>query len=433
MDGAKRRVPGAIRALMAIVLVSTLAFPYAALAADTPATEVESETQGKQMLSDSDADTNADDGGGGQGSNEIPDRTSQPGTVDEGAPVGGEAEPAISEEAVPADHAAEEATAASAEPLSEAELLADHSVSTEQELRDALAAATANSDKAVSIEVTSDIQLTSTIMIALKANNQVTIESVGGASLLAAPNARHFLLLNSGDASSTECLLFSNIVLDGAQSGGGILFLPSAAPYFVNAIPGDDGSSTGYSLTITNCTAANGGAMLASSGAQLELFNLQLTGNSADTWGGAIYGEDGASVNLYQSPVVNNHAAVAGGGMYIGAPVDAWDDNVFSGKTSFESNTAPNGGAIYAEGNVRAAASTFRLNSATYAGGAVYVQAPEAMIAFNECGDDGTPTEFDQNEAGEHGGALYASVDAAGGELNVSVNHTLFTLSLIHI
>ena len=423
MVGANHRLSWAAKALMAFVLACTLAFPYAALADDAPSARQQDEASEVRQLSDSESNALLSEAGDGEEDFETAsDASAESYGFDGEISTDDEAAPSVSDEPVPSDSGSEEDPVAS---LSEASMLADHTVADEQQLRDALAAATANPDQAVSIELASDIRLTSTIAIALKQNDQVTIGSDNKATLYAPANARHFAVSGSGASSSTECLLFKNIVLDGEQNGGGLLFSTAPQPYYINEVPGS-GSSDVYSLTITNCTAVNGGAIETPAGTQLELHGLTLTGNSADARGGAIYANSGATISLYQSSVKSNHAGSAGGGLYVGAPSASWIDAAFCGKTSFESNTAPNGGALYAEGNVRATASTFRLNQATVAGGAIYVQAPGATVEFNECGDGGTPTRFEKNEAGESGGALFGSV-AGDGALNVVANRTEFT------
>lgn len=425
MEAAKHRPSWVFKVLMALLLASTLAFPYAAFAFDEPHAAKQAEALGEPQSSDP-----KDDG-------TTPDVVDDSGEV-ESVEGSGESDSEEFEYAGAMDlsssedieaYLAENAPANNAAKSDASLLDASYTASDEETLRAAFGRSYVDGEAVVSIKVTADIQLEGIVPLFLHDDQQVTIESASGATITAAQNARHFLVSSTNQASGAGYLLFKNIVLDGANSGGGIIFTQPGATYYVNAAPsGDDVSSDGYGLTIMNSRAGDGGAIQMLPNVKAELYGLQLADNEAANRGGAVFADDGAEVGLYRSTVTDNHAGVAGGAIYAGAPVNSWDNPVFSGKSSFEGNSATRGGAIYAKGSIAATASSFSSNVAAASGGAIYLEAAETLrVHFNDCGDDGTPTSFVGNRAGENGGAVFAEVHEADGEVSVSVNHTAFT------
>lgn len=163
--------------------------------------------------------------------------------------------------------------------------------------------------------------------------------------------------------------------------------------------------------TIRNCHGNNygGGAIFSNAGSQG--LNIKITGGriencSADNartgYGGAI---SLWSNNVFQTSVsisgvtfYNNSAVLYGGAMLLNLPsqVDVELSNV-----SFESNSAPNGGAIFVNsGTLKFSGSnTFTGNKATNGeGGAVYLNNGEAEFSG---------TTFSGNSATSSGGAIW--------------------------
>ena len=442
MEGTKHRTPWAFKAFMALVLASTLAFPYAAFAFGEPNEEMQTEEAGQQPASDPGANgsdlgvsVSAKNGEDTESADGVESAESETlGGVDgfEGdAPEGATPEETDILQAGVTLPSGENASlgAQSAVTNDSIEALdAQLSATNETELRQALLQALTSSEP-VTIKVANDIQLTQQLLLMLPENQQVTIEADTTKTITSAAGYRHLYVSNLGSSSSEGSLLFKNIVFDGNGNSGGISFLDSDAVTHVNAIPGEsDDPSRGYGLTITNCAAHEGGAVNIVSEVQVELHFLQLENNHVSGRGGAIFSDSGASLGLYQSTVSNCSADAAGGGVYAVEPGGDWEANVFFGKCQFKDNAAPNGGAAYVEGDINATASTFEGNKAAQSGGALYVLSGDnAVVGFNECGTDSTPTEFVGNQAGENGGALYARVTASDGTMTVSNNHTHFS------
>lgn len=168
--------------------------------------------------------------------------------------------------------------------------------------------------------------------------------------------------------------------------------------------------------TISNCHDNNygGGAIYANAGYQG--LNINITGGriencSADNartgYGGAIslWGDNvfQTSVSISGVTFYNNSAVLYGGAMLLNLPsqVDVELSNV-----SFESNSAPNGGAIFVNSGTLefSGSNTFTGNKATNGGGgAVYLNKGEAEFSG---------TTFSGNSATSSGGAIYRTSSA---------------------
>lgn len=168
--------------------------------------------------------------------------------------------------------------------------------------------------------------------------------------------------------------------------------------------------------TISNCHDNNygGGAIFSNAGSQG--LNIKITGGriencSADNartgYGGAIslWGDNvfQTSVSISGVTFYNNSAVLYGGALFLNLPskVDVELSNV-----SFESNSAPNGGAIRVDsGTLKFSGSnTFTGNKATNGeGGAVYLNNGEAKFSG---------TTFSGNSATSSGGAIYRTPNA---------------------
>lgn len=168
--------------------------------------------------------------------------------------------------------------------------------------------------------------------------------------------------------------------------------------------------------TISNCHDVyyGGGAIYSNAGSQG--LNIKITGGriencSADNtrtgYGGAIslWGDNvfNTSVSISGVTFYNNSAVLYGGALFLNLPsqVDVELSNV-----SFESNSAPNGGAILVNsGTLKFSGSnTFTGNKATNGGGgAVYLYNGEAEFSG---------TTFSGNSATSSGGAIYRTSSA---------------------
>lgn len=164
--------------------------------------------------------------------------------------------------------------------------------------------------------------------------------------------------------------------------------------------------------TISNCHDVyyGGGAIFSNAGSQG--LNIEITGGRIENCSSSGYG--GAislwSDNVFQTSVsisgvtfYNNSAVLYGGALFLNLPskVDVELSNV-----SFESNSAPNGGAIRVDsGTLKFSGSnTFTGNKATNGeGGAVYLNNGEAKFSG---------TTFSGNSATSSGGAIYRTSSA---------------------
>jgi len=113
-------------------------------------------------------------------------------------------------------------------------------------------------------------------------------------------------------------------------------------------------------------SAVNGGALLASTGGQLELSEVTLSNNNASGDGGAIYAMNDATVVLTDSAIISNTAAGNGGG--INSEVNV---NLF--RVTIYNNHAENGGGIWkSTGTLNMENSTISGNEADNHGGGIY-------------------------------------------------------------
>ena len=434
MAQTNRRMSWVFKTLMAIALASTLAFPYAAFAFDGPNGSARTGESEQWVYGGSSCE---DSPGSPVGSVQAGKFESANGTEEN---VSGELsalgkEALDDSESVVAPLAAEEAQSAETdgEPVSEtSEAMTPRAaveipVTDETELRQAIAQATGSTDLDTTIKILNDIQLSSQINIELKEDDRVTMQAENGA-VITAPNSRHFGAGNYGSSASTGCILFKNVVLDGAGTGGGIQITSRMNTLYVNAIPGvGEGAPGEYQLTVQNCVAVQGGAIELADSSLVDLYSVQLLDNHATNRGGAAYANDRSTFHMYQSTVKGNTADVAGGGVYVGNPVKYYDRTTFFGKCTFENNAAPNGGALYTGSFIEIIASTFQSNQAEKNGGAICAR-PEIglSIEIGECSVDGTRTVFSNNRAGENGGALYADSVNEWAVFEIRLNRTTF-------
>lgn len=140
--------------------------------------------------------------------------------------------------------------------------------------------------------------------------------------------------------------------------------------------------------------------------------DMSFVGSSSDSVGGACYIEAFRSINFLRVSFQSNSALIDGGALaFLG-------DNVVNiDRCEFLSNTAKgNGGAIYTSDYVDLAIrhTIFKGNTTTdFNGGALYIQNPSFFDAF-QC-------TFDNNAAGESGGAFYNAFGGSGVYFNQCV------------
>ena len=164
----------------------------------------------------------------------------------------------------------------------------------------------------------------------------------------------------------------------------------------------------------------NGGAIY--SKGELDIINSTFTSNNANDDGGAIYCEKSVSVEncLFEK----NKAKVDGGAIYSKNNVNVTKNTRFYSNNATGATSAQcYGGAIRSEGNVEVDHATFNNNVAGDYGGAIYANnasISSAKFESNKADDnyggavyvedsvDVMSTTFSSNHAGDHGGAIYS-------------------------
>ena len=226
----------------------------------------------------------------------------------------------------------------------------------------------------------------------------------------------------------------------------------STTGYSGGGLYAENGSAvTLTSLKIDDCSAAYGGA-IALDASSAELTSVTLSNNSADERGGAIYLESASDLSC-DGCTFDTNDADAGGAVAVDesstfSDVDGdYDSNsatteggavwlrtgaTFDG-TTFSSNTAADGGAVYADdtaSTLELIDATFETNDATGDGGAVCLSddgdlSVEGSTFDENTADDGgaihfgpgdsswdasiTESTFESNSADSQGGGLYLS------------------------
>ena len=199
----------------------------------------------------------------------------------------------------------------------------------------------------------------------------------------------------AGSANFSGSTVFNN---QKNITNGGALYLASSGTITVSS-----------DVTFSSNNATNGGIIYASAGT-VNLY-CDLTGGVDTTNGGALYvNGSSVAVNVYGS-ITNNTATGCGGAIYIAA--GTVNITNFSGSSTIEYNTAPEGGAIYLGASTQANlkilgsnAVTFANNTADTNGGAIYAGL-NSKLSF-------TPEiVFNTNRALEgNGGALWLATSS---------------------
>ena len=207
-----------------------------------------------------------------------------------------------------------------------------------------------------------------------------------------------------------------------------------------------------YSAGNTMITV-NGDALTSSvfniSGMTVQLSNMTIDGSgteaaAVDVDGAAFHLEDAADTLLMLGggvTIQNSYTSGNGGAVYVGQQATLTVSNAISNASNtISTNKAQAGGAVYNEGTVTVAASTFSSNSATENGGAIYnggtLTVTSSAFSSNSATNDGgaiynggtltvTSSAFSSNSATENGGAVYV----ANGNVNISGSTFFFNLA----
>jgi predicted outer membrane repeat protein len=189
--------------------------------------------------------------------------------------------------------------------------------------------------------------------------------------------------VSGGSPTLTDCA-FS----DGSAAYGGQLYVTNAAVTLsACTFEGGQASVDGGAIyldaatafvddcVVTDSSAVDGGAIYLAAGASLIAEGLEVTSSHGAQYGGALYAAEGAlELSVTGSTFRDNTATYAGGGLFLYLM-----GTVALADTTFEQNVAyyGSGGAIYSYFNTALATTgcAFTSNQG-YAGGAMYVYAP---------------------------------------------------------
>ena len=215
------------------------------------------------------------------------------------------------------------------------------------------------------------------------------------------------------DESSVQ--IFDSSFVANSSNGGAVHQISFGGFSFFGGVSARDSSfsdNVGGAMhiasgTITRCTFANnsaseGGAIKAVEGG-VQVIESMFTNNTA-SYGGALllerFASAGGRLTVTDSSFVNNQATVSGGAIYAGSGDFVDPTRFILSGSSFETNSAYFGGAVYLAANDQEfGSSVFRDNTAAR-GGAVYV------ASFAELRD----SRFVSNDAQiDNGGAVYVA------------------------
>lgn len=191
----------------------------------------------------------------------------------------------------------------------------------------------------------------------------------------------------------------------------------------VHNIGGADISASGGNISIHNNTSARGGAFYLHNNSTLKLYAtssypLEIFDNNASISGGAGIADAGGFFDNYGQVKIYGNSALDGGAFHLTGASRIWLDDYVSTMPEIFDNSATNGGAIYAlnspsvrfDGTV--VGSELGGNQATTGyGGALYLD-NSTMTAQN--------TTFINNQAADHGGAIYAFMSSLA--INANLN-----------
>lgn len=222
------------------------------------------------------------------------------------------------------------------------------------------------------------------------ANTLIDVSATGKATLRGLTLTRGFnaggdggAIRNFGKLTVDSCVLSDN---KAAASGGAIL---SYGPLDVRL------------SRFTSNRAANGGAIYSRFAAapttiSRSTFDDNQTTSTTDGWGGAILIWDGASVSVDRSTFKSN-VARSGGAVYVFGATSV----LTSSRTTWQSNRAPagNGGHVYNQGTFEVHGEDAFASGGALRGGAIYNAAGASL--------DVSTASFERLRAENDGGAIY--------------------------
>ena len=169
------------------------------------------------------------------------------------------------------------------------------------------------------------------------------------------------------------------------------------------------------SVLFGNTTAGLGGAIYSWETEPLTVRDTQIAGNSADQ-GGGIARQFG-STKILRSALISNSASSVGGGVFVYGDVG---DELLVLNSTFSSNTATDGGAIYQSGGIGAWLGNLTMvdNLATVAGNADDITADGASVTLS----NSILTHPTASANPECAGALAAAMGGSNNLIDTSAN-----------
>lgn len=207
----------------------------------------------------------------------------------------------------------------------------------------------------------------------------------------------------------------------GGSDGGGAIYSDSDLSVSNSFFVGNEAAGDGGAVRSENPVAVTGSVFDRNTSAEkggaiwtydATIYDSSFIGNSSDNRGGAVYVSD--HLQLVNSQFIENVAVNGGGGLYMDSA-----QTVDVRQSTFQRNSAPNGGAIllYDGGGLGAeiSSSSFIQNVAAEYGGAINSQ-------FGLAIDNSTFLANSAGSSGGKGGAIYVF----GNELVTEVNFSTF-------
>jgi predicted outer membrane repeat protein len=207
--------------------------------------------------------------------------------------------------------------------------------------------------------------------------------------------------VNEGSLKLTGPLTLAN---NTAANYGGAIAVYNSGSVEINA--------SGGKIEITDNQSLNsGGAFYMHNTNTFKLYAtnsypLEIFENSAAVSGGAGFADSSGLFDIYGQVEIYANSAASGGAFYLSGGSKVWLDDYVTTAPQLYNNAAYNGGAIYADGSPSVrfdgamVGSELGGNQATTGyGGALYLDS-STMTAQN--------TAFINNQAADHGGAVYA-------------------------
>jgi len=205
--------------------------------------------------------------------------------------------------------------------------------------------------------------------------------------------------VQSGNLTITDMFYIAH---NTSYANGGALSFMVPGAYTLEATIADSHLESNYA-------AGNGGAIYMGAAAQVRLYanyfyELQVQFNSAGLDGGALYGNSGGLFDLYGDLLVTDNEAGGNGGVaYVGPGTKVWFNNYIDTFPAVRSNTAENGGVVYAASDayVECDGALFYANNQATAGHGGVIYLDNSTLNADNC-------VMMQNQASNNGGAIAA-------------------------